>query len=166
MCYAYVFHTLHISRQMAQQCSATPRNWARLHSLFLSIPHFCIAVSSFDEQYHIFPYLNLYSVHNSVTRRDSAVGIATGCRVGRPRGRSSSPGGGKIFHFSMSSRPDSRAQPASHPKVPGIKRPAREADQSPPTISQVKKTWSYTSTFRRNISFLYSGSNKPRKIKA
>jgi hypothetical protein len=30
--------------------------------------------------------------------------------------------------------------------VPGVKRPGREADHSPPTSVQVKKTWTCTST--------------------
>jgi hypothetical protein len=29
---------------------------------------------------------------------------------------------------------------------PELKRPGREADHSPPTSAQVKKTWTYTST--------------------
>jgi hypothetical protein len=29
---------------------------------------------------------------------------------------------------------------------PGVKRPGREADHSPPTSAEVKKTWVYTST--------------------
>jgi hypothetical protein len=29
---------------------------------------------------------------------------------------------------------------------PGLKRPGREADQSPPTSAEVKKTWIYIST--------------------
>jgi hypothetical protein len=29
---------------------------------------------------------------------------------------------------------------------PGVKRPGREADHSPPTSAEVKKTWIYTST--------------------
>jgi hypothetical protein len=45
----------------------------------------------------------------------------------------------------------SEAHPASYPIVtgstfPGVKRPAREADHSPPTSADVKKTWVYTST--------------------
>jgi hypothetical protein len=29
---------------------------------------------------------------------------------------------------------------------PGLKRPGREADHSPPASAQVKKTWAYTAT--------------------
>jgi hypothetical protein len=30
--------------------------------------------------------------------------------------------------------------------VPGVKRPVRDADHSPPTSAEVKKMWIYTST--------------------
>jgi hypothetical protein len=66
-------------------------------------------------------------------------------RAGRPRGRSSSPGGGKNFHFSMSSRPALGSTQPSIQWVPGVKRPVREADHSPPASAEVKKTWVYTS---------------------
>jgi hypothetical protein len=72
-------------------------------------------------------------------------------RVGRPSGWSSSPGGGKIFHFSMSSR---LALDPTQPPIqrvpgtlsPGVKRLRREVDHSPPTSAEVKKKWIYTST--------------------
>jgi hypothetical protein len=45
----------------------------------------------------------------------------------------------------------SGAHPASYPMgtgalPPGVKRPKREADHSPPNSVEVKKTWVYTST--------------------
>jgi hypothetical protein len=45
----------------------------------------------------------------------------------------------------------SGAHPASYPMgtgalSPGVKRPGREADHSPPTSAEVNKTWIYTST--------------------
>jgi hypothetical protein len=45
----------------------------------------------------------------------------------------------------------SGAHPASYPKgtgalSPGVRRPGREADQSPPASAEVKKTWVYIST--------------------
>jgi hypothetical protein len=72
-------------------------------------------------------------------------------RARRPRGRSSSTDKRKNFHFSMSSRP---ALGPTQPPIqwapgalsPGVKRPGREADRSPPTSAEVKKTWVYTST--------------------
>jgi hypothetical protein len=59
-------------------------------------------------------------------------------RAGRPRGRSSSPGRVKNFLFSTSSKP---ALESTQPRVqwvqeaisPGVKRPGREDDHSPPT---------------------------------
>jgi hypothetical protein len=71
--------------------------------------------------------------------------------VGRPRGRISNPGEGKNFHFSMSSR---AALGLTQPPIqwvrkalsPGVKRPGRESDKSPPTTADAKKTWVYTST--------------------
>jgi hypothetical protein len=45
----------------------------------------------------------------------------------------------------------SGAHPASYPmdtggSFPGVKRPGREADHSPPSSAEVKNEWSYTST--------------------
>jgi hypothetical protein len=72
-------------------------------------------------------------------------------RAGRLRGRSSSPGRVKNFLFSTSSRP---ALGPTQPPIqrvlgavsPGVKRPEREADHSPPANTEVKKMWIYTST--------------------
>jgi hypothetical protein len=51
----------------------------------------------------------------------------------------------------MSSRPDlgsiqSPLQRVPGALSPGVKRPGREADHSPPTSAEVKKMWIYTST--------------------
>jgi hypothetical protein len=64
---------------------------------------------------------------------------------------SSSPGRVKNFFFSMSSRPVLRPIQLSTQRVPGALSPGvkwrrREADHSPPTNAEVKKTWIYTST--------------------
>jgi hypothetical protein len=82
---------------------------------------------------------------------DSAVGIAIGYGpddrgVGVP-----SPGRVKNFLFSKSS---GLALGSTQPPIqwvpgalsPGVKRPGREADHSPPTSAQVKKMWIYAST--------------------
>jgi hypothetical protein len=82
--------------------------------------------------------------------RDSVVDIDC-LRTGRPSGRSSSPGGGKNFLFSTSSRP---VLGLTQPPIqwvlgalsPGVKRPGREADHSPPINAEIKKMWIYTST--------------------
>jgi Ni/Co efflux regulator RcnB len=75
----------------------------------------------------------------------------THTRAGRPRGRSSSPGREKNFLFFKSSRPALRS---THPPIqwvpgalsPGVKRPGREVDHSPPICTEVKKMWICTST--------------------
>jgi hypothetical protein len=72
-------------------------------------------------------------------------------RTGRLRGRGSSPGRVKNFHFSMSSRPPMGSiQPPIQwvpgALSPGVKRPGSETDHSPPTSAEVKKMWIYTST--------------------
>jgi hypothetical protein len=70
----------------------------------------------------------------------------TGYGFGRPRGRSSSPCRGKIFHFSTSSRPNLGPTQPPIQWVPGVKRPEREADHSPPTSAEVKIMWIYKPT--------------------
>jgi hypothetical protein len=67
-------------------------------------------------------------------------------RAGRPRGRSSSPGGGKNFLFSTYPRPVVGPTQARIQWVSGVKRQGRAADHSSPTSAEVKKTWIYTST--------------------
>jgi hypothetical protein len=72
-------------------------------------------------------------------------------RAGRPRGWNSSPGWDKNFFFSKSSRP---ALGSTQPPIqwvpgalsPGVKRPGREADHSPPTSAEVKKMLTHIST--------------------
>jgi hypothetical protein len=70
---------------------------------------------------------------------------ATRYGAGRQRDRSSSPGGLKIF-----SSPRRPTQPPLQwvPEAlsPGIKRQRREADHSPQSRAEIKKTWIYTST--------------------
>jgi hypothetical protein len=63
--------------------------------------------------------------------------------------RSSSPGRVEIFLFSIACRPVlGRTQPpiqcAPGALSPGVKRQGHEADHSPPTSVEVKKTWIYT----------------------
>jgi hypothetical protein len=63
----------------------------------------------------------------------------------RPRSRSSSPGGVKNFYFcKLSTQPPVQWVPGA--LSPGVKRPGREDDHSPPTSAEVKKIWIYTST--------------------
>jgi hypothetical protein len=58
---------------------------------------------------------------------------------------------GQEFPLLSTDQTGSEAHPASYPMgtgghFPGGKRPGREADHSPPTSAEVKKTWVYTST--------------------
>jgi hypothetical protein len=83
--------------------------------------------------------------------KDGAVGIATGYRLDKRKGRSSSPVRVKQFLFSTSPKPalgptQPPIQLVSGALSPGIKRPGREADRSPLTSAEVKKMWVYTST--------------------
>jgi hypothetical protein len=73
----------------------------------------------------------------------------------RQRGRSSSPGRGKIFLLSMSSRPVLEPTQPAMEYVPGVKQAGREADPSPPTSTKVMNTWICTSTrpYVYNYSF-------------
>jgi hypothetical protein len=78
-------------------------------------------------------YFNLHAFKVKKRSRDSVVGIAT----------TSSPGRIKNFLFSRSSRPALRStQPPIQwePEAlsPGVKRPGREVDHSPPTSAEVK----------------------------
>jgi hypothetical protein len=56
---------------------------------------------------------------------------------------------GKIFFYGVQTgfgvRPVSY-QVGTGAVSPGIKQPEREADHSPPTCAEVKKTWIYTTT--------------------
>jgi hypothetical protein len=57
----------------------------------------------------------------------------------------------RIFSFSTSSRPalgptQPPGQCAPGALFPGVKRPGRKADHSPPTSAEVKKMWIYTTT--------------------
>jgi hypothetical protein len=64
---------------------------------------------------------------------------------------SSSPGrAGNFFVFTTVSRPALGPHPVSYPistrgSFPGVKRPGREADHTPPSSAEVKNALSYTS---------------------
>jgi hypothetical protein len=74
-----------------------------------------------------------------------AVGIATVYELDDRRGLSSSPDRIKNLHFSVSSRPALWPNQPPIQWVPGIKRHRSEADHSPATSGEAKKTWNYTS---------------------
>jgi hypothetical protein len=77
--------------------------------------------------------------------------LGVGIAAGLLKGQSSSPDRVKIFLFSTSSR-----SALGHTQLPiqwvpvalspGVNRPGREADHSPPTSAEIKKTLIYMST--------------------
>jgi hypothetical protein len=87
--------------------------------------------------------------HHRLRSRDSVVGIATGYGLDDRGVGVRAPVGSRIF--STSSRP---ALGSIQPPIqwvpgavsPGVRRPWRESDHSPPASAEVKKTWVYTST--------------------
>jgi hypothetical protein len=95
-------------------------------------------------------WMFLHSPATCPRSRDSSVGIATGYGVNYRGVAVLSPGRVKNFLSSKSSRP---ALWSTHPPIqwvsglfPGIERPGRQADHSPPTSAEVKKMRAYTST--------------------
>jgi hypothetical protein len=91
-------------------------------------------------------------VNNALRRTCKEVGMAQferslysdWLRAGQQRGRSSSPGSSKNFSSTSSRQALGPTQPpiqwAQGALSTGIKRPGREADHSPPTSAEVKKT--------------------------
>jgi hypothetical protein len=82
-------------------------------------------------------------------RRDSAVGIATVYGLD-DRGVEFEPRWGQDFSLLPVVQTGSGVHPTSclmgrGAFSPRVKRPGREADHSPPTSAEVKKTWVYTS---------------------
>jgi hypothetical protein len=95
------------------------------------------------------PSVSRLSVPHSVKTesRDNAVGIATGYGLDDQGVGVRVPMRAKIFTFPY--RPDRLWSPLQWvlgALSPWIKRPRREADHSPPTSAEVRKTWVYTST--------------------
>jgi hypothetical protein len=96
-------------------------------------------------------YINIIFLLRSMRSRDSAVGIATGYWLDdRKFGVRVLVGSGI---FSSTPSPDWLLGPTQPPNLwvpgalsPGVKRPRRQADHSPPTSAEVKKTWIYTCT--------------------
>jgi hypothetical protein len=87
--------------------------------------------------------MNFRSLHENVYR------LPTGWTAEGVR--SLSPGRGRVFLLSTSSRPV--LEPTQRPiqwvagaLSPGAKRPGREADHTPPTTAEVKNIWIYTFT--------------------
>jgi hypothetical protein len=97
--------------------------------------------------------------------RDSAIGVATGYGL-NDRGSEFESRQGQEFYFFMSSRP---ALGPTQPPIqwvpgalsPGVKRPGREADHSPPTNAEVKKMWFYISLHGIVLNWLCTGTTSP-----
>jgi hypothetical protein len=100
---------------------------------------------------------------SSLILRESAVGIATGYWLDDWGVGVLVPVGARIFTSPCC--PDRLCGPHNLlSNVPGdpspeVKRPGREADHSPPTSAEVKKTWIYTSTPPYN--FVSTGTRTP-----
>jgi hypothetical protein len=107
-------------------------NWIlslSLHSCIL----FCVLFAiNFNGRHTEYMYLCCISIYN-ISRYSSR--HSDWLWAGRPRGRSSSPDTVNNFYFTISSR-----------SALGVKQPGREADHSPPTSADVKKTGIYTAT--------------------
>jgi hypothetical protein len=81
---------------------------------------------------------------------DSVVGIATSYGLD-DRGIGVQVTAGSRFLYSKIVQTGSEVHPTSYPMgtgalSPGVKRPGREVDHSPPASAKVKKMWIYTST--------------------
>jgi hypothetical protein len=77
--------------------------------------------------------------------RDTIISIATGYRQDERGVGVRVPVGSRIFTSPY--RPDRLWGQPSLPSIsPGVKRPGRESDHSPPVTAEVKKMWFYTST--------------------
>jgi hypothetical protein len=83
--------------------------------------------------------------------RDSSVGIALGYGLDDRYSRVGLPAGAGNFSLHHRVQNGSGADSASYPmgndgSFPGVNRPGRESDHSPPSSAKVKNAWSYTST--------------------
>jgi len=86
---------------------------------------------------------------------DSVVGTVTGVRAGRygvpvPTG---------VRNLSKTYRPalGSTRRPEYRGSSSGVRRPGREVDHSPPSSTEVKNEWSYTST---SADYIHGAGNK------
>jgi hypothetical protein len=81
---------------------------------------------------------------NNYESRDSSVGVALGYRLDVRGSRFRFPAGAGNFSLHHRVQNGSGAHPASYPmgnrvSFPGIKRPGREADHSPPSSAEVEE---------------------------
>jgi hypothetical protein len=122
---------------------------SRPRSYFI-ILFFCYLISRTNSDNRCF-YLIYCSIPLLYVSHSSAVGIATGYGLDYIGVGVQVPVQFKHFNFSISSwlavgpiQPPIQWVPGA--LSPGVKRQGREADHSPPTSAEVKKTWIYTST--------------------
>jgi hypothetical protein len=109
--------------------------------------HFCMEVHHRHNHNLCIKHVYIWTIKS----RDSSVSIVTGYRLDDQGVGVPSPGGGKNFHFSMSSRP---APGSTQPPIQWVsvalslevKRQGHEADHWPPSSAEVKVMWIYTST--------------------
>jgi hypothetical protein len=89
--------------------------------------------------------LHYFSFIQSLDKsRDSSVGIALGYGLDDRGSRVRFPAGAGNFSLHYRIQNGAGAHPASHPmgtrgSFPGVKRPGREADHSPPSSAEVKE---------------------------
>jgi hypothetical protein len=116
-------------------------------------PIYMIANLRYDKFAIIFIVENQAFFHflNNISKsRDSSVGMATGYGLDDCGSRVRFPAVLGIFFITVSLPSLGPTQPPiqciTGALSPGVKRPEREADHSPPTGAEVKNTWSHTST--------------------
>jgi hypothetical protein len=95
--------------------------------------------------------LDYYTLFVFKTSLDSSVSIALGYGLEDRGSRVRFPAEAGNFSLNHCVQNGSRTHPASYSmgtvgSFPGVKRPQREADHSPPSSAEVKDAWSYTST--------------------
>jgi hypothetical protein len=130
-------------------CWSSCRRW-RL--FFLGLLLFCLFfLASMFSMLEMQVSWNSFVVSLCTREPEHLGGCSDWIRAGRRRGRSSSPGRVKNFHFYMLFRlalgpTQIPIQWVPVPLSPGVKRQRREANHSPPTSAEAKKTRIYTST--------------------
>jgi hypothetical protein len=129
------------------------RMWFHVQIFFSRVSSVKLSGSQISSWYTTFSQTpdDLLGGLQTLERRDSSVGIATGYGLDDKRSRSSSPGKVKSFLLSTPSRPVLGSTQSPFKLVqgalsPGVKRPGRDVDHSPSISTEVKKTWIYTST--------------------
>jgi hypothetical protein len=92
----------------------------------------------------------MFIIYPNTSSQGNSVNIETSLRTGPP-GFNSRQGQWWIYLFSTASKPalgltQLPIQWVPEALSPGVKRPGREANHSPPSNGEVKNRWSYTST--------------------